>query len=319
MCPKNSLSKSDSGIAPQLTAMSGRRRRALRSWIARANNSFPVPLSPEMSTAASVGATSSTCFITRCSGRLVPTISPKFCVLRISSSRYSFCASSLACSCSSITREVMSTSIVRVNSPPASGLDHHSTQTGRPSSLRRNSSTTPCFSAPPATDCKAERPRCCASGAAARSVFPNVFATSSGSIPSRRTAARFARMKSESIRSYTYGMGASSNRSRKRCSLAASDPLASRSWSLRSRSPAPAPPRHARRAATPSAPLPVRRAAAASLAPTPSACAARDRSRRVCRACSRSMFGAAPRHRSGGPCCRRPTDSSSRGRPCARR
>ena len=58
--PKNSLSNSSRGIAAQLTRISGRRRRGLASWIARAISSLPVPDSPVISTVASVGATSST-------------------------------------------------------------------------------------------------------------------------------------------------------------------------------------------------------------------------------------------------------------------
>jgi len=59
--PNSSLSKSAAGIAAQFTLTNVRTRRALRSWIARAISSFPVPVSPRTSTVATVGATVSTC------------------------------------------------------------------------------------------------------------------------------------------------------------------------------------------------------------------------------------------------------------------
>ena len=49
-CPNSSLSSSVSVRAPQLIETSGRARRELCAWIARATSSFPVPLSPVMST-----------------------------------------------------------------------------------------------------------------------------------------------------------------------------------------------------------------------------------------------------------------------------
>ena len=48
--PKSSDSSSVSGIAAQLTLMRGIARWALRSWMARATSSLPVPVSPVMST-----------------------------------------------------------------------------------------------------------------------------------------------------------------------------------------------------------------------------------------------------------------------------
>ena len=48
--PNSSDSSSVSGIAAQLTLMSGMSRCALRSWMARATSSLPVPVSPVMST-----------------------------------------------------------------------------------------------------------------------------------------------------------------------------------------------------------------------------------------------------------------------------
>jgi hypothetical protein len=45
--------------------------------MARATNSLPVPVSPRISTVASVGATTSTCPRTRFRAALLPTISSK--------------------------------------------------------------------------------------------------------------------------------------------------------------------------------------------------------------------------------------------------
>ncbi|SCU74558.1 conserved hypothetical protein [Cupriavidus necator] len=53
-------------IAPQLTAMKGPLRRALRSWTARATTSLPEPLSPTASMVTSVGATRSIWASKRC-------------------------------------------------------------------------------------------------------------------------------------------------------------------------------------------------------------------------------------------------------------
>ena len=54
--PNNSLSKSVSGKAPQLIATNCRVFRRLRLCIARATNSFPVPVSPVIMTPESVSA-----------------------------------------------------------------------------------------------------------------------------------------------------------------------------------------------------------------------------------------------------------------------
>ena len=59
----------------------------LSSCRARAMSSLPVPVSPRMSTVEPVGATVSTCFSTRRRAALSPTISPKLCSVRTSSSR----------------------------------------------------------------------------------------------------------------------------------------------------------------------------------------------------------------------------------------
>jgi hypothetical protein len=54
--PNNSLSSRFSGTAAQFTAMKGLSARALALWMAWANSSFPVPLSPVISTVKSVRA-----------------------------------------------------------------------------------------------------------------------------------------------------------------------------------------------------------------------------------------------------------------------
>ena len=50
--PNNSLSKSVSGRAAQLTFTMGRLPRRLWLWMAAATSSFPVPLSPRIKTVA---------------------------------------------------------------------------------------------------------------------------------------------------------------------------------------------------------------------------------------------------------------------------
>ena len=55
--PNNSLSSRVSGIAAQLTRTRGLARRALSSWMYDASSSLPVPVSPRISTVASVTAT----------------------------------------------------------------------------------------------------------------------------------------------------------------------------------------------------------------------------------------------------------------------
>ena len=85
--PNSSLSSSPVGMAAQLSLTKVRSRRGLRSCRARAMSSLPVPVSPRMSTVEPVGATVSTCFRTRRRAALSPTISPKLCSVRTSSSR----------------------------------------------------------------------------------------------------------------------------------------------------------------------------------------------------------------------------------------
>ena len=63
-CPNSSDSSSVSGMAAQLTLMSGMSRCALRAWMARATSSLPVPVSPVTSTVLRDSATSSARLIT---------------------------------------------------------------------------------------------------------------------------------------------------------------------------------------------------------------------------------------------------------------
>jgi hypothetical protein len=72
--PKSSDSSSVSGMAAQFTLISGMSRCALRSWMARATSSLPVPVSPVMSTVLLVSATSSPRRTTSSMARLRPTI-----------------------------------------------------------------------------------------------------------------------------------------------------------------------------------------------------------------------------------------------------
>ena len=61
-------------MAAQFTLMRGMARWALRSWMARATSSLPVPVSPVMSTVLRVRATRSMVEMTSSMARLVPTI-----------------------------------------------------------------------------------------------------------------------------------------------------------------------------------------------------------------------------------------------------
>ena len=58
--PKSSFSSRSSGMAAQFSFTNGRPHRELRSWIACAISSLPVPVSPWIRTVESVGATRST-------------------------------------------------------------------------------------------------------------------------------------------------------------------------------------------------------------------------------------------------------------------
>ena len=98
--PKSSLSSRPVGIAAQLSLTKGFERRGLRLWIARAINSFPVPVSPWISTVESVGATVSTSSSTLRSGALCPTISEKLISLRSSSLEEDFTPAGLVFNCS---------------------------------------------------------------------------------------------------------------------------------------------------------------------------------------------------------------------------
>ena len=78
--PKSSLSSSVRGIAAQLIVTNGSARSRLLTVDARATSSLPVPVSPRMSTVASVGETMVSILLpARPSriARLSPTISSK--------------------------------------------------------------------------------------------------------------------------------------------------------------------------------------------------------------------------------------------------
>ena len=95
----------------------------------------------------------------------------------------------------------MSTSIVRVYFPSGSGFDHHCTQTGRPSSFRRSSSSMQARSSPRWMASMARWTRSWVSGVGATSDRPSVPRTSSGSRPSSLIAARLALTKRDSVSS----------------------------------------------------------------------------------------------------------------------
>jgi hypothetical protein len=86
--PKSSLSSRPAGMAAQFSLIKVRSLRGLRRWMARASSSLPVPVSPWMSTVASVGATVSISRSTLRRPVLSPTMSSKRCSRLISSSRY---------------------------------------------------------------------------------------------------------------------------------------------------------------------------------------------------------------------------------------
>ncbi len=71
-CPNNSLAMTPGARAAQLTATRRRSRRELSWWMARATNSFPVPVSPQTRTVLSVRATCWTARRTAFIGRLSP-------------------------------------------------------------------------------------------------------------------------------------------------------------------------------------------------------------------------------------------------------
>ena len=72
--PNSSASSRVSGIALQLSATKRCARRALAWWIARAASSFPVPVSPVMSTVLEVAATVSSIWKRSRIARLWPTM-----------------------------------------------------------------------------------------------------------------------------------------------------------------------------------------------------------------------------------------------------
>src|SRR5262245_7360392 len=89
-------------MAAQLIVTNLCSRRRLRWWMARANSSLPVPVSPRTRTVASVGATISTCWSASRSGGLSPTIPSNGCLAGISPARHarSSLTSSLRCAVS---------------------------------------------------------------------------------------------------------------------------------------------------------------------------------------------------------------------------
>ena len=67
----------------QSTTTNRRLARLLLLWIAQANSSLPVPVSPEMSTLASLAADRASRSSERRMGALTPTISPRVSSLRV--------------------------------------------------------------------------------------------------------------------------------------------------------------------------------------------------------------------------------------------
>ena len=76
-CPNSSDATSAGGIAAQFMSTKGSDARRERLWMARAISSFPVPVSPRISTVESVGATASTSPSIARSGALVPMMPSK--------------------------------------------------------------------------------------------------------------------------------------------------------------------------------------------------------------------------------------------------
>jgi hypothetical protein len=70
--PKSSLSRRSRGIAEQLSATNGPLQRGEWTWIARAISSCPVPLSPSISTVASLLASRPMVLKISCIATLVP-------------------------------------------------------------------------------------------------------------------------------------------------------------------------------------------------------------------------------------------------------
>ena len=96
-CPNSSEAINVGGMAAQFTLTNARDARCERLWIARATSSFPVPVSPVMSTVESVGATCATLVSTARSAGEVPTISSNIDDLSTSSRSARF-SSRIRCS-----------------------------------------------------------------------------------------------------------------------------------------------------------------------------------------------------------------------------
>src|SRR5271170_7640754 len=86
-------------MAAQFTLTKEREERRDRRWIARATSSLPVPVSPVISTVASVGATLNTRESTFCKAPELPTISSHIDPLSISSGRATLSCLSFSSDC----------------------------------------------------------------------------------------------------------------------------------------------------------------------------------------------------------------------------
>ena len=137
--PKNSLSYSSRGTAAQFTLISGLPARLLRRCTSRATSSLPVPLSPRMRTAASVGATRSIWRASASSAGPWPTSSPNAPARVTSSRRYSFSSSSLRLS-SSIRSNARA---VAMAAAAWSAMVRSQSMQSRPTAPRANTASTP--------------------------------------------------------------------------------------------------------------------------------------------------------------------------------
>ncbi len=93
-CPNSSEATRPSGSAAQLTFTMARLARGDPAWIARARSSFPVPVSPVISTVESVAVTRATRSSTSRSFGELPITPPAAAVAVISSRKATFSSSS---------------------------------------------------------------------------------------------------------------------------------------------------------------------------------------------------------------------------------
>ena len=147
--PNSSLSTNSRGSAAQFTLTSGWVLRLLRLWMARTNNSLPVPVSPWINTVLSVSATCSSC-PRACSSRSdSPMISSKLCRDLISSTRYSIVAlerpwasissrSLMFCCLSFSSARLRSVILVTIVALPPSGVGAVRNCRVRPSNMVRS-------------------------------------------------------------------------------------------------------------------------------------------------------------------------------------